>query len=210
MHRRQALRIGAGALAVGMAGCLASEAPGDPSPSESPSPSPSPTPTGTPVEIADRADQPDVPVEYAVEMAEPRATDEHPARPRVTLTNPTDSEVVLGEEREVQCYYVSSDGRTLYLAPVGDGEVDYPVNPGCWQLTEGVATDAYYGTLSVGAGEEVTAESFVFGHQDLPAGTCLPEGDHQVRIEGRAGDSPGEVTDDGATRFEWGFTLQVG
>ena len=157
------------------------------------------------------ADGPDAPVEYEATMAEPLATEEHPARLRVTIRNPTDSELVLGEERDVQFHHVTSEDGALYLLPAG-GRLDEFADPGCWRLTEGVAVAEYYGTVAVPAGGSITAESSVLGSFDLPEGTCLPSGEHRVTTSGRvAGDAEAVVGGAGdATDFEWGFTLRVG
>ncbi len=143
-------------------------------------------------------------------MAEPLATGEHPARLRVTIRNPTDSEVVLGEERAVQFHHVTSEDGALYLLPTGD-RVEELAEPGCWRLTDGVAVAEYYGTVAIPAGESMGAESYVLGNVDLPEGACLPSGEHRVATNGRvAGDADAILQGDDATEFEWGFTLRVG
>lgn len=222
MRRRQLLRLGAAALPVALAGCTSTGGPGDdatdsptrtptPSPSPSLTPSPTPTPAGTPVEVVSTADAPDVPVEYDATMAEPLATDEHPARLRVRIRNPTDSAVVLGEERAVQFHHVTSDDGALYLLPA-DSRAEAFADPGCWRLTDHVTVAEYYGTIEIPAGGSVDAESYVLGSADLPEGACLPTGEHRVRTSGRAaGDTEGILDgDDSATDFDWGFTLRVG
>lgn len=221
MRRRQVLGLGAAALPTALAGCTSSGGSGGredtemptvtPTRSPSPSPSPSPTPAGTPVEVVSRDDQPDVPVEYEVAMAERLATDEHPARIVVTIRNPTDSAVVLGEERAVRFHHVRSGDGMLYLLPAG-GRVEELAEPGCWRLTEGVAIATYYGTVAVPADGSVGAESYVLGSADLPEGACLPSGEHRVVTSGRAAASAESVLGGGddATDFEWGFTLHVG
>jgi hypothetical protein len=165
------------------------------------------SPSATTVSVVDPDDQPDVPVEYGAEMAEPTATDDHPARLRVTLRNPTDETVALGEERAVVFHHVTSDD-ALYLLPAGD-HADDPVEPGCWRLTEGIAIATYYGTLSLDPGERLAAESHVYGHPGLPEGDCLPAGDHRVVAAGRAGGGERAVVDGDAADYEWGFTLRV-
>jgi hypothetical protein len=223
MRRRQVLRLGVAALPVALAGCTStggadggvgstdtpSPSPTDP-PTATPSPSPSPTPAGTPVEVVSTDDGPEVPVEYEATMAEPLATGEHPARLRVTIRNPTDSEVVLGEERAVQFHHVASEDGALYLFPTG-GRVEEFADPGCWRLTEGVAVAEYYGTIAVPAGESITAESYVLGNVDLPESACLPSDEHRVVTNGRAaGDADAILQGDDATDYEWGFTLRIG
>jgi hypothetical protein len=225
MRRRQLLRLGTAALPLVLAGCTATDGPdgsgGDadgsptptptPSPSPSPSPTPSPTPEGTTVEVISTDGGPDVPVEYEAAMAETLANDEHPARLRVTIRNPTDAEVVLGEERAVQFHHVTSEDDDLYLLPAG-GRVEEFADPGCWRLTDGVAVAEYYGTVAIPAGESVGGESYVLGSFDLPEGACLPTGEHRVVTSGRAAsDAESLLGGDGDARaFEWGFTLRVG
>ena len=222
MRRRQVLRLGVAALPVALAGCTstggadggstdtASPSTASPTPTSTPSPSPSPTPAGTPVEVVSTDENPEIPVEFGAAMADPLATDEHPARLRVTIRNPTDSEVVLGEERAVRFHHVTSEDGTLYLLPAA-GRVEEFAEPGCWRLTDGVAVPEYYGTIAVPAGESITAESSVLGNVDLPEHACLPSGEHRVVTNGRAaGDADAILQGGDATEFEWGFTLRVG
>lgn len=199
MHRRHLLALGGVAVPVILPGC--SQPPGSGSGTET---------DDTAVSIVARADQPTAPVEYAVEMVTPLATTERPARLRVTITNPTDATVILGEERDVQFHHVASDARTLYLYPAGDGTERGPVSPGCWQLTEYVAVPEYYGTVPLEAGKAIRTEAAVYGHPELDAGTCLPAGDHRLRTMGVTGEDEAAFDDDsGLTEFDWGFTLRV-
>lgn len=221
MDRRSLLRLGATALPLSLAGCSDGDPGGEtptssPSPTRTPTSTPTSTPTATPgtdetrVEVTETATQPDVDVEYAVEMAEPLATAEHPARLQVTISNPTDQKVVLGEERAVQFHHVSSQDEALYLVPAGGGN-STGADEGCWRLTEPVAVAEYYGTVTVPPGDSLVAASQVYGRWDLPEGVCLPEGEHRMLTSGRAADSAeGVLEDEGGTDFEWGFTLQVG
>lgn len=199
MHRRHLLALGSVFVPVALSGCL------------QPSGSGSGTVTDdTAVSIAAQAEQPAAPVEYAVEMVTSLATTERPARLRVTITNPTDATVVLGEERDVQFHHVASDARTIYLYPAGDETERGPVSPGCWQLTEYVAVPEYYGTVPLEAGKAIHAEAAVYGHPELGAGTCLPAGDHRIRTTGVTGEDEAAFDDDSAlTEFDWGFTIRV-
>lgn len=215
MRRRRLLRGFAAALPVGLAGCLGEALPGE---SDDGTPTPEPTSTPTPegpppgdtlVEVAALEDQPSVPVAYDVTMAEPLATDEHPARVRVELSNTGDTDLVLGERRGVQGYHATSADGALYLFPVGDGRTSELVEPGCWRLTDHVAVTTEYGTVEVPAGESLTAESFVYGAVDAP-GDCLTGGEHRVGVGGRVAESSaGVIGNDDATEFSWGFTLRV-
>lgn len=199
MLRRGLLRRVGVALSIASAGCVGSQSPGS---TESPTDS-----RGTTVSITSRAEQPDAPIQYEAEMAEPLATDEHPARLRVTIQNPTDEQVVIGEERAVKFHHVSSTNQELYLHPTGG---DPPVEDGCWQLTEPVAVAEYYGTISLDAGASVTGESYVYGHPALPADTCLPTGEHQITTTGQAGtDEDAVLGGESASQFEWGLRLRI-
>lgn len=199
MYRRCLLALGGVCASAILGGCI--QPPGDDDGTSS---------DGVSVTVTSQADQPTVPVEYSVEMVESLATMDSPARLRVTLTNPTDSTVVLGEERAVQFHHVASTEKTLYLHPAGGETGQSPVEPGCWQLTEYVAVPEYYGTVTLAEGETTQAESYVYGHPELSEGTCLPTGDHQIQTTGVAGDDEDAFDDESAlTDFEWGFTLRI-
>lgn len=197
MHRRRLLALGGVTVPIVLSGCT--QPPGD-----------EPATGNATVSVTERAEQPDAPVRYAVEMVTAAPTGDRPARLRVTVTNPTDAMVVLGEERDVKFHHVASTTRTLYLYPAGTGTERGPVEPGCWQLTEAVAVPEYYGTISLDAGETIHAETVVYGHPDLDTGTCLPEGDHRLRTTGVTGADEAAFDDESAlTEFSWGFTLRV-
>ncbi|MFB6300419.1 MAG: hypothetical protein ABEH65_09180 [Halobacteriales archaeon] len=165
---------------------------------------------GVSVNIATVADQPSVPITYDVEMVTSIATKDQPARLRVLITNPTETSVVIGEERAVQFHHVASTEETLYLYPAGDGTDRGPVDPGCWQLTEYVAVPEYYGTVPIGADETIQADTYVYGHPERPAGTCLPEGDHRIRTNGVLGEDDAAFDDESElTGFKWAFTLRI-
>lgn len=199
MDRRGVLRRVGVVLLIPGAGCVGSQSPGT---RDSPTPD-----RGRTVTIVSRAGQPDAPIQYDARMGESLATDEHPARLRITIRNPTEQRVVIGEERAVKFHHVSSTNQELYLHPTG-GEA--PVMDGCWQLTEPVAVAEYYGTISIGAGESIQADSVVYGHQNLPANTCLPTGDHQVTTSGIAGRDEDTVLEGAPIdEFEWGFRLRI-
>lgn len=197
MRRREALAIGGLGLPVILSGCV--RAPGGSSAD------------GVPVTVTARDDQPAAPLEYAVELVNPVATSTRPARLRVSLTNPSEAPVVLGEERAVQFHHVASNDDALYLHPAGDASWAGPVEPGCWQLTEFVPVPEYYGTVSIESGETLRADSYIYGHPELPDGSCLPAGEHRLDSKGIAGDDESAIFDGtDVTEFEWGFTLGVG
>lgn len=200
MDRHRLLALGGATVPIALTGCVEPPGSGRGAPSDE-----------VPVRIVSRAEQPAVPIEYDAEMVESLATNDHPARLRVAISNPTDAEVVLGEERDVQFHHVSSAEDTLYLHPASEEAWEGPVEAGCWRLTDHVAVPEYYGLLTIQAGETVRAESYVYGHPDLPADVCLPEGDHRIHTTGIAGADEEAVIDHGdATEFEWELTLRVG
>lgn len=202
MQRRQLLATGLFVLT----GCLDGRLPGN----GDGSPSPASPSDGTRVRIVSRADQPAIPIDYTAEMAAPTATMDHPARIRIGISNTTESPVAIAEERTVQFHHVSSTEETLYLYPAGDGAWSGPVDPGCWRLTEPVAVPEYYGVITLEGNETIQAESYVYGHQQLPEGSCLPDGDHRIRMSGVSGDQESLLEGTDTTDFEWGFTLRIG
>jgi hypothetical protein len=197
MNRRQYLgTCGATAGAV-LSGCLGAPGAGDSNPTAE-----------VAVSIASQMAQPDAPVAYDVALVRATATGESPARLRVSITNPRDQPIVLGEERDVRFHHIPSDDSALYLYPASDEGWGGPVEPGCWRLTDTVAVADYYGTITLEAGETMTAEADIYGHPALPDGDCLPTGQFHVATRGVVGDSVDSL-DDG-TDYSWGFTLRLG
>lgn len=199
MFRREALALGGLGLPFIISGCLQAPGGGDGSSADRIS-----------VTVIVREDQPDISVEYDVELVDSVATNEHPARLRISITNRSDGPVVLGEERDVQFHHIESTDKSLYLHPAEDEIWVGPVEPGCWQLTEYVAVPEYYGTVSISSGETLRADSYVYGHPELPRGTCLPTGDYRLETTGIAGDDEEAIHDESdVIEFQWGFTLRV-
>ena len=199
MHRRRFLSLCGVSASITAAGCVQPPMNGE-----------SPT-TEIPVSIVTTTAQPDVPFEYDAEMIESVANDERPARLRITITNSSDEVIALGEERDVQFHHVSSIERSLYLHPAGGETWDGPVDPGCWQMTEYVPIPEYYGVVTVESGEVLQAESYVYGHPELPDEVCLPEGEHHLDTSGVVGsDETAVLEGTSVTEFKWGVTLRVG
>jgi hypothetical protein len=205
MLRRDVLRATGAAVATAMAGCGGAPGVGDGPPTGD-----GPPDGELPVRIVSRAAQPEAPVRYEAEMVTAVATAERPARLRVSLTNTAAAPRIVAEERRVQFHHVSSTDGALYLYPAGDEPWAGPVEPGCWRLTDPVAVPEYYGMIPLDAGETLTADSFVYGGADLPAGACLPEGPHGVPISGVVGDEEALPDAEGATEFTWGLSLRIG
>lgn len=193
MRRRRLLRGGSAGLTGLLAGCTVLGRNGSEGSSH--------------VSVAGSSDQPAVPVSYDVSVVEQAASD-HPPRLAVTIENEANSDLVLGEERAVQFRKAASDGGALYLLSAADGPTERATGEGCWRLTEGVPFWTYYGTVEVPGGESLLSELFVYGHHDLPSGTCLPDGQHRFRVEFATGEDTRDVfaADPSAT---WGFTLRV-
>lgn len=226
--RRDYLRTG-GLLATGaFAGCLSSAAPtddgsGDPETDdtdattdplgpdggeEDPAGGTRPAGTGGPgVTLASVDDAPDLPLVPAVEVAEAVATEEHPPGLRITLTNEGDEPINVGEGRAVVFEHVTDDTGDLILLPP-DG--DYAAEPGCWRLTEPVATTMEYRILRFAPGESLTRRVDLYGTPGEDA--CLPVGEHRFesRYRVRVGDgnaTVGDATPDEGEEATWGFSI---
>jgi hypothetical protein len=222
---RRDLLAGAGLLTSGLlAGCVAggSGAPGGtPTPTASPTPTPttSPEPTDEPLPDGGSGDDsgirprgtggpgvtlvgtdpaPDLPVEPAVGVLEPVATEDHPPALRVTLTNTSDAPVAVGEGRAVRFQYVVDDARILQLLPA---ESEYPVAEGnCWRLSEAVSTTMEYRTEELAPGETVSADVELYALPEYDG--CLPVGEFRFETRIGAGDSM-----EAMAQADWGFTV---
>jgi len=139
--RRRYLRgIGGGsALLVGGAGCLGRGSPNGDDNGTRPSGTGGP---GITVVSVDGTD--DSPVVPSVEIVREAATESSPPRLRTTLENTGDEPVTVGEGRAVHLEYVTDDSGALVFLP-SDGE--FPAEPGCWRLTDGVAVTEEYRTF---------------------------------------------------------------
>ena len=219
MVTRRTILATAGLAGAGLlAGCVGDERPaaGEETPSYSPSPTDTPPDgdsgdgndsggtrpegTGGPgVTIASVAERPALPIRPTVELVDPVATDDHPPRLRVRVENGADGEITIGESRAVVFEYVTAESGELVTLPAGGG---YPVESGCWRLTEGVATTEEYRTTTLGPGEALSADLELYGAA-TGEDACLPVGEHGFRSTYSvfAGDSP---TADGSTNGSTG------
>ncbi|SEP24124.1 hypothetical protein SAMN04487948_12561 [Halogranum amylolyticum] len=163
-----------------------------------------PTGTGGPgITLASVDDAPDLPVTPTVEVTEDTATEDHPPQLRVTVTNDGDEAVQVGEERAVLFAYVTSESGQLTLLPI-DG--DYPAEPGCWRLTDGVAVTEEYRILTLQPGESVSQLVDVYGAAGGDG--CLPVGEHRFESTytvGRGED--GLAGGDEGRQARWGFSV---
>jgi hypothetical protein len=220
-RRRWLRRAGAGALLTGLTGCIGA-APrtdgGDPTPTsgEDTPPEPDddglvtcgeevgpsdtrPAGTGGPGVALVAVDAcPDLPVRPAVDVVREAATPEHPPRLRTRLTSTADEPVRLGEGRAVHFEHVTADSGALVLLP-GGGE--YPADPDCWRLHEGIATTEEYRTFEIEAGESSSRPVDLYATPDGDG--CLPVGEHRF-------ETTISVVSDGAepeSSARWGFSI---
>ncbi|QKY20214.1 hypothetical protein B4589_007425 [Halolamina sp. CBA1230] len=159
--------------------------------------------TGGPaVTLASVDDAPDLPLGVEVTITEPAATEEHPPRLAVSVTNDGDEAIAIGEARAAVFEYQYSDGGFLALLPA-DGE--YDADPGCWRLDSAVGTTMEYRTVTLEPGESHTSdlELYAAGVED---DACLPVGEHRFETTITRYADP-EDLGAGEERVEWGFTL---
>ena len=160
-----------------------------------------PTGTGGPgVTIAATDDDPELPIQPAVEVVREAATTEHPPRLRTTLTNTSEEAVSVGEGRAVHFEYVTADSGTLILLPPA-GDNDYPAEPDCWRLTDGIATTEEYRTFEIAAGESSSRPVDLYATTE--ADGCLPVGEYRF-------ETTISLTGDNAeseSAASWGFSV---
>jgi hypothetical protein len=225
--RRDLLRLAGLAGVAGLAGCLSSAEQPTPTPTPDDGELPAPgaggsepsqleTPPGAThrVSVTAQDDAPDLPVRPRVELADPYATPGSPPVLKVTVENPTDEAVTIGEYRGVVFQYVVSDDQTFILLPHSErsteGEPDrttpdYDVaGDGCWRLTDGTGITAEYGTVEVPAKGELVAFVGLYAAPDASA--CLPTGEHRF---GATYSYFPDGMDGEPERDDWGFSLSV-
>jgi hypothetical protein len=223
--RRDLLRaLGVGATAV-VAGCLSNDGPAD-SPTTGPqTESPTDTPadgmptdstptdgtggtrprgTGGPgVSIVAADESPELPVGPAVEVVTDAASEESPPQLRVTVTNEAEETLSIGEGRDVVFAYVADEDDLLILLPAGE---QYPAEPDCWRLTEGIAVTEEYRTTELEPGESTSQLLDLYA---LPGeDACLPVGQFRFTATYSVARGTDRLPTDGESA-RWGFTITL-
>lgn len=184
-----------------LAGCLTAPSANGPLPGGNGDGSGSTRPSGTGgpgLRLVSTDDQPDGPLEIAVEVTRDTATEEHPPGLRVSVTNTGDEPVAVGEARAVVFQYRQSADDLLMLLPA---DYDAPAEPDCWRLTDGIAVTQEYQVAGIDPGESLTADLSLYASPQSEAGTCLPVGEFRF-----ASTYSVDPEDDGA-QFTWGFSV---
>jgi hypothetical protein len=163
-RRRSLVRLGAFAVTGLLAGCAGVPPRADGGQDDA-------TPR---VSVVSVDDDPDLSVRPSVEVVRATATSEHPPRLRTTLANTTDEPVRVGEGRAVHFEYVADDTRDLLLLP-SDTEREYPAEPGCWRLTDGIAITEEYRTFEVDPDDSSSRLVDLYGTAGGEG--CLPTGE---------------------------------
>lgn len=162
-----------------------------------------PSGTGGPgVTIVSTDEDIDLPVRPGVEIVREAATPERPPRLRTTLTNTGDEVVNVGEGRAVHFEYVTDGSGQLILLP-GESEREYPAEPDCWRLTEGVAVTEEYRTFEIESGGSSGRPVDLYATPDVDG--CLPVGEYrfETTISIVAADA------EPASSEKWGFSVSL-
>jgi hypothetical protein len=225
--RRSVLELTALLSAGALAGCLTASGPGAPETtddadgttgdadgttdlppatdggSENGSGGTRPEGTGGPgVSIVATDDAPDLPVRPAVEVSREAATPDHPPQLRVTVTNTSERTISVGEGRAVLFAYVTDDSGALILLPAGR---EYPAEPDCWRLTEGIAITEEYRILDLEPGESVSQSLDLYGAAGGDA--CLPVGEFRFETTYSVVNEDAEPVENGQAK--WGFSVTL-
>ncbi|WP_281193382.1 hypothetical protein [Halorubrum sp. F4] len=196
--RRRYLRGVCGSASVGLAGCAVpapTASDGNGSGPGGTRPSGSGGPGVTVVSVDDGLD---LPIEPAVEVIREAATPESPPRLRTTLTNAGDERARLGEGRAAHFEYVADGSGLLTLLPTGG---DYPAEPDCWRLDEGIAVTEEYRTFAVDAGASSDRDVDLYATPE--ADGCLPVGEFRFETTVSIVSDDAEPLSSG----RWGFTV---
>lgn len=144
---------------------------------------------------------PDLPVEPAVEVDESEGTGDSPPTLHVSLTNTSDTAVVVGEARAVLFEYVTDESGSLQLLPADE---EYPVDgEDCLRLSEGVAVTEEYRTEEIGPGETIEADVKLYALPEYDG--CVPVGEFRFVTTYSVGESVDALDQKG----EWGFTVAL-
>ncbi|MFC5136355.1 MULTISPECIES: hypothetical protein [Haloferacaceae] len=158
-----------------------------------------PSGTGGPgVTVVAVDDGPDLPIRPAIEVVREAATPEAPPQLRTTLTNAGDERVRIGEGRAAHFEYVADDSGLLILLPPAD---EYPAEPDCWRLDEGIAVTEEYRTFEVAAGG--SSDRVVDLYATSEADGCLPVGEFRFETTVAVVSADAEPLSSG----QWGFTV---
>lgn len=158
---------------------------------------------------------PDLPVRPAVAFANPYVTSGSSPVVRVTVENPTDEPIVVGEYRAVVFQYVTSEGGEYVWLPHSerstDGDPDrtrpaYDVQTAdCRRLASHPAQTLEYGTVEIPADGSLRA--YVGLYATPEADRCVPLDDR--RFETVYAYLPDGIGSDGGEQDRWGFTVRV-
>lgn len=143
-----------------------------------------------------------LPIQPAVEVVRATATADAPPRLRTTLSNTSDWAVTVGEGRAIHFQYVTDESETLMLLP-GDTENDYPAEPDCWRLTDGIAVTEEYQTFRIEAGD--TSSRLVDLYATPAVDGCLPVGEY--RFETTVSIVSPDAEPESSTT--WGFSVTL-
>jgi hypothetical protein len=121
----------------------------------------------------------------------------------VTVTNEADETLSIGEGRDVVFAYVADEDGHLILLPTGE---EYPAEPGCWRLSEGIAVTEEYRTTELGPGESTSRLLDLYA---LPGeDACLPVGEFRFTSTYSVARGADRVASDGEST-EWGFGVTL-
>lgn len=203
-RRRYLSGIGGGSALLIGAGCLGRDPPGGGDGDDGGNDSDGaggtrPEGTGGPGITVVSVDADDgLPVGPSVEVVREAATEESPPRIRTVLENTSDESVTVGEGRAVHLEYVYDDTDALVFLP-SDGE--YPAEPGCWRLTDGVAVTEEFRTFEIDAGGSSSRTVDLYGAPGEDA--CLPVGEYRFETPVTIGDPESDPEQSG----RWGLTI---